>query len=297
MVNKSFYIFDIQQLPLVSIGIPFFNASFYLADAINSVINQSYKNWELILIDDGSTDDSLAIAQQFKNPQITIISDGKNLGLVHRLNQITSIAKGDLLARMDADDIMHRERIAIQVQYLLSHQEVDILGTSYVVIDEKEQVLGISNTRNNPAVGNTIYSGEFMAHPTVMARKEWFKVHPYDPTYIRAEDKELWIRVGNETVFRNIVEPLFFYRVHYGGFSKYYATNKTVIRLFLYGIFTHGIPFNIALVQIITFVLKTLTYSVFALFKQSNMLIKRRYIKPDKKTLTYLYDQLNKAKE
>ncbi|MCW1511070.1 glycosyltransferase family 2 protein, partial [Acinetobacter baumannii] len=98
---------------MISIGIPFYNAENFLANAIQSVINQSFKDWELILVDDGSTDKSLDIAREFekKDNRIKVISDGLNLKLPARLNQIITISKYDFIARMDADDIMHPDRL------------------------------------------------------------------------------------------------------------------------------------------------------------------------------------------
>jgi glycosyltransferase involved in cell wall biosynthesis len=286
-----------QTTPLVTIGVPFFNAANYLEDSIRSVLNQSFSDWELILIDDGSTDNSLAIAKSFVDPRIVIYSDGINKGLVSRLNELATLAKGELIARMDADDIMHCDRIAKQVEYLQSHPEVDVLGTPYAVINENNQILGVSNTSQVTSPDNAIFSGEFIAHPTVIARKDWFIEHPYNAKYIRAEDKELWIRVRKHAVFRNLNEPLYFYRVEAGEFYKYYTTNKSVIKLLSFGIFTHEIPIHTAFYQVFYFLLKTLTYSVLSLFNLSSILVKKRYKPLDEKTLTYLYHELNKAKE
>ena len=109
-----------NEYPLISIGIPFYNAEKYLKFAIQSVIAQSYQNWELILVDDGSSDNSLEIAQDFalKDARIRVICDGKNRKLPYRLNQLILESKGDFIARMDADDIMHPDRLLIQLTYL-----------------------------------------------------------------------------------------------------------------------------------------------------------------------------------
>ena len=98
---------------MVTIGLPFYNAEKYLALAIESVLQQTYTNWELLLLDDGSTDNSLSIAQSYaqKDSRIKVISDGKNKNLATRLNELPSLAQGLYLARMDADDIMHSARI------------------------------------------------------------------------------------------------------------------------------------------------------------------------------------------
>jgi len=105
---------------MISIGISIYNAEKYLVDAINSVLEQTYENWELVLVDDGSTDNSLKIAQEFaiKDNRIRVISDGLNKKLPARLNQIINEAKYDYIARMDADDVMHPQRLEKQLQFL-----------------------------------------------------------------------------------------------------------------------------------------------------------------------------------
>ena len=114
----------------VTIGIPFYNAKHTLADAIRSVFAQTFQDWELILADDGSTDGSAEIARMVDDPRVTVISDGMNRGLPYRLNKITELARADYIARMDADDLMHPERLTLQVQYLDANPAVDVVSTA-----------------------------------------------------------------------------------------------------------------------------------------------------------------------
>ena len=125
---------------MVTIGLPFYNAEKYLALAIESVLQQTYTNWELLLLDDGSTDNSLSIAQSYaqKDSRIKVISDGKNKNLATRLNELPSLAQGLYLARMDADDIMHSARIERQLSVLKAHPEIDVLGTNAYIIKRFE---------------------------------------------------------------------------------------------------------------------------------------------------------------
>lgn len=121
----------------ISIGIPFFNAEKYLEDAIKSVLAQTFQNWELILVDDGSTDRSLEIARSFVDPRIRIISDGSNRRLPYRLNQIINEAKYDIIARMDADDLMAVDRLEKQMKVLNENPEIDLVVTSLYSIGNK----------------------------------------------------------------------------------------------------------------------------------------------------------------
>ena len=127
---------------MVTIGLPFYNAEKYLALAIESVLQQTYTDWELLLLDDGSTDNSLSIAQSYaqKDSRIKVISDGKNKNLATRLNELPSLAQGLYLARMDADDIMLPARIERQLAVLKAHPEIDVLGTNAYIINDENAV-------------------------------------------------------------------------------------------------------------------------------------------------------------
>jgi len=126
----------------ISIGIPFFNAEKFLEDAIKSVLVQTFQDWELILVDDGSTDRSLEIARSFVDSRIRIISDGYNRRLPYRLNQIISEAKYDIIARMDADDLMAVDRLEKQIKVLTKNPEIDLVVTSLYSIGNKNEILG-----------------------------------------------------------------------------------------------------------------------------------------------------------
>lgn len=193
--------------PLVTIAIPFFNNGQYLLYAITSVINQTYRNWELLLVDDGSSDNSREIAEQAvrKDKRIRLFSDGLNKGLAVRLNESVSLAKGDYYARMDADDIMAVDRIEQQVHYLLNNPHVDVVGSSAMIIDRDNR---ITHSMNYQGVNDGFI------HPTVMARTQWFRKNRYHEGLLRSQDYELWLRSGSSSTFYNLTKPLLFYRVY-----------------------------------------------------------------------------------
>ena len=213
---------------LVTVAIPFYNASKFLKKAISSVLNQYFQDFELILIDDGSTDDSLKIAKSFNDYRIRIISDGKNKGLIYRLNQSIELAKGKYYARMDADDIMHPMRLKIQLNYLSQNPSIDVLGTSYYSIDNNDNIRGCI-LLNNKCNKNNIN----ILHPSVIALTSWFKNNPYSSQYIRIEDTELWMRTISFSTIYNLSEPLMFYR-DFGMpiWKKYVRTQITAIKLY-----------------------------------------------------------------
>lgn len=199
----------------ISIGIPFYNSQEYLAFAIQSVLSQSYENWELILADDGSTDASLKIANSYaKNDRrIRVISDGKNRKLPYRLNQLIKESKGEFIARMDADDLMHPDRLKKEISFLLENQDYDLVSGGIVSIDNNNNVVGIravdklitinKDSKNYPIV-----------HPTVMARREWYLRNLYSLNYPRAEDYELWCRTSSIDDLKIAILPdiFLFYR-------------------------------------------------------------------------------------
>lgn len=199
----------------ISIGIPFYNAEKYLAFAIQSVVNQSYKNWELILIDDGSTDKSLEIAKIFENsdPRIRVISDGLNKRLPARLNQLINESKYEYIARMDADDIMHPERLERQVNYIDLNPELDLVATGIVSIDTENNIHSYRCV-NSIVTNVDINTGFPIAHPTVLARKSWYKRHYYTEDYPRSEDYDLWCRASasNDLKIAILPDKLLFYR-------------------------------------------------------------------------------------
>lgn len=196
----------------ISIGIPFFNAELYLADSIKSVINQSFNDWELILIDDGSTDRSLEIAHSFaqKDSRIRIISDGENKKLPARLNQIIEEAKYDYIARMDADDLMHPNRIEKQLHILKNNPDYDLVSSGLVSIDNKNQVKGYRNVDNLiKADGNS--NNTPIIHASILAKKSWYMRNKYSLNFPRAEDYELWCRTAKNNDLKIIVSPELLY--------------------------------------------------------------------------------------
>ncbi|MEM4168327.1 MAG: glycosyltransferase [Candidatus Caldarchaeum sp.] len=224
---------SVESFPLVSIGIPFYNPGKFFADAIRSVFAQTYVHWELLLVDDGSDDGSLELAKRIKDPRVKVFSDGKHLGLVARLNQIAQMASGFYVARMDADDLMHPERIARQVAFLQQHPEINVVDTGAIVLDREGVPAGLRGLEDRlPSALEILKQGGFL-HASIMAKREWFLQHPYDPDYPRAEDRELWVREYRKTKFAHIPEPLYFYhfigRVRLKEYLQSYRSERQVI--------------------------------------------------------------------
>jgi len=217
---------------MVTIGLPFYNAEKYLALAIESVLQQTYTNWELLLLDDGSTDNSLSIAQSYaqKDSRIRVLSDSKNRKSGYRHNQAAQLTKTKYLAKMDADDIMHPNRIARQVEILETHSEIDVLGTNAYIINDDNKVIG---TRYPIDSEERLERVKDFMQPTIMAKTEWFLTNPYDIEAIRLEDAELWYRTHSKYHFVRLNEPLLFYReVGNNYYKKYFLAQQSKAYIF-----------------------------------------------------------------
>lgn len=216
----------------VTIGIPFYNAERYLEYAIRSVINQSFTDWLLILLDDGSTDSSVSIAKAFQCEKIMVLSDGINRGLVYRLNQLTQLVETPYYSRMDSDDIMHVNRLKNQIAFLDENPDVDLVGSSVCYIDGNNSIYGKGCANITPRSKQDAIKGHVFYHPSITGKTEWFKCHPYDKSSVRMEDFELWMRTIEDSRFSNLPECLLFYReAGLPYLDKYLLSQKGVRRV------------------------------------------------------------------
>lgn len=198
---------------LVSVIMPVYNGQKYLAEAISSILHQSYENWELIIIDDGSTDDSLQVAKEFGDPRLRILVNEQNRGVAFSLNRAIRESRGEYVARMDSDDIARPERLKVQVEFLKNNPSISIVGSAIQCFGEIEN-LYLYPENHAECLVDLLFKPCF-AHPAVMWRKEdlvehslWYQEEP--PT---AEDYDLWERASHFVKFANIKEVLLDYRV------------------------------------------------------------------------------------
>ena len=260
----------------ITVGIPFYNNEKTLLNAIVSVFAQTHTDWELILIDDGSTDSSLKIAQSIDDPRVKVISDGKHKGLCARLNEIIDLAKGDFIARMDADDIMHPNRLERQLDEFKNNPDLDLVSSGMYAINDLMRPLGMRSFVDIEDTAHNVLRKGLCIHVSVMGKREWFKNNKYDENFVRAEDHELWCRTHKDLKFKRIDEPLMFV-TEYDSFSlkKYYQSTKTQRKIFLtYGPKMVGWPYAIYL--ILESYLKLVIYSIYSLFRMQGKLISKR---------------------
>lgn len=203
------------SMPLVTVAMPVFNAGAFLIEAVNSIINQTYQHWELILIDDGSNDGSLDKVREIQDSRIVIISDGINMGLAPRLNQAIDLARGVYFARMDGDDISLATRLEEQVKFLTENPHVDLLATKVKTIDFQGNVIGeLPFAASHQEICSRPWRSFYMPHPSWMGKLEWFKKYKYaKPAPYFCEDQELLIRSYVFSHFACLSQCLLHYRL------------------------------------------------------------------------------------
>mgnify|MGYP003999977059 CR=1 FL=1 len=216
-----------KKEPLVSVIMSIYNGEKYLKESVWSILKQTYENFEFIIIDDGSTDETLNILNTISDLRLKIISK-KNTGLTKSLNYAIGIAKGDLIARIDVDDIANQERLAVQVDFLIKHPKVALCGSWAKFIDEVGNEIGKYKVPiNYSEIKHNILLHNPIIHSSVMFRKKVFnQVHGYNEKYRYAQDYELWGRIVPKYEVINLPQYLIKYRKLDTGITK--SKNLTV---------------------------------------------------------------------
>jgi glycosyltransferase involved in cell wall biosynthesis len=205
-------------LKLVSVLIPVYNAERYLRCALDSIIVQSHSKFEVVVIDDGSTDSSFQILREYSRRDSRVKAYSQpNTGIVGALNAALRLASGEFLARMDADDIALPERLENQLAYLEEHRECVAVGSSVIIMDEGGNDIYVDEAPSeHERIEMILLSGKgALCHPTVMMRASAVrKVGGYREEYGLAQDLDLFLRLGELGHLGNIREPLLRYRWH-----------------------------------------------------------------------------------
>jgi glycosyltransferase involved in cell wall biosynthesis len=223
-----------NQLPLVSVVMPVYNGGRFLKESIESVLAQTYSNFELIIINDGSSDESESLILSFTDNRIKYLKNETNKGLVFTLNRGLQEAKGEYIARMDGDDICLPQRFEKQVTFLNENLDVAILATLVKTIDEQNSDLGFWNDDfNNTSpeqIANFMSRLNCIAHPSVMVRASVVKQFGY--TYFKnSEDWGLWLKLLSKGYkIAKLNSPLLLYRIHTQSMSNA-KTNNAINRI------------------------------------------------------------------
>ena len=260
---------------------PVYNASKYIEEAIESVLSQTYTNWELIAVDDGSTDDSYKKLVSFSNidRRIKIYKNGKNLGVGKTSNFAVSKAKGKYIARFDSDDIMPEYRIQKQVDFLNKNKEVILVGGQVETIDTRGRKIG---DKVFPIKSKDIYEG-FFTFMTVQQGASMINTSKlpkdfvwYNDEALTAEEVDLFFRMFKYGKFSNLPETTLFYRQYKGSrslrdpkltFFNTYNTRRIATRLYGYKPSIKAKVINLAQFIVVTALPSSLIYPVFTVLR------------------------------
>lgn len=195
----------------VSVILPAYNAADTVGEAIESILRQTWTDWELIVINDGSKDKTKEEILGYTDERIRYIENDGNKGLIYTLNRGLELAKGEYIARMDADDISLPARLEKQVRYLDAHKDVVVLGTGFKTFGEGITSSVVLLGEDDKQI-KANYLTEFpFAHPTVMMRR--VAGLRYNGDYKNAEDYRLWLDLMSEGRYHNLQEVLLHYRI------------------------------------------------------------------------------------
>lgn len=221
----------IMSVPTVSIIMPVYNCEAFVAEAIESVLKQSFIDFELIVIDDCSVDNTLKVIAGYADQRIRLIKKERNTGYVDSLNTAIQISRGKYLARMDGDDISGNLRLEKQVDFLENNPDIVLCGTWYQLLPTDQIV---QNPVTNDEIKIALLDYCALGHPTVMVRKDFIESNnlAYNSEYRPAEDYELWTRISAMGKMANIPEALLHYRFHQGQVSNHERTSQLKHSLF-----------------------------------------------------------------
>jgi glycosyltransferase involved in cell wall biosynthesis len=265
--------------PLVSIIMSMLNSSATVVAAIHSIQMQSLKNWELIVIDDGSTDSSAECVRAINDPRIRLVTETICAGLATRLNQAVSLSRGHFIARMDADDICFPDRLALQVDGLQRNPAIDVLSCTAVVFSDNLELIGtLPIELIHKDIVARPFSGFPFPHPTWCGRAEWFRNNPYDPAFMKAEDQDLLLRAFQHSHFSALAEVLVGYRQDAVNLMKRLQGRWATIRSLLNYIQRSDAPFP-ALCGIAVQLFKS-AMEIITIAFGLNRFVQRRRLKP-----------------
>jgi len=208
----------------LSIIMPVYNTKeAHLRCAIESILNQTYKDFKFLILDDGSTNNAIEVIESYKDARIELIKNGENKGIIYTLNHALDKINTKYTARMDSDDVAHPKRLEKQIEFLENNPEISLVGSSMQYFEgSKRKFIAPTGYKN---IRFLMLRESVIAHPTVVFRSEDFKNLRFDPDFKHAEDYEFWCRALKTLKFDNLEEILLDYRIHKNQIgSKHNAT-------------------------------------------------------------------------
>lgn len=198
----------------ITVLMPVYDGGKYLGQAIESILNQTFAGFDLLIIDDCSSDRSVDIIRSYRDSRIRLVQNDSNMGLIGTLNKGIALATGSFIARMDQDDISMPERLRKQTEFMEAHPEVAVCGCWATDIDEDGNASGKRETPVGPQMAKDYWRPSPIIHPSAFMRTAIAKKYTYDMSFIDAEDYELWLRIARDHPIDNIAEYLLHYRMN-----------------------------------------------------------------------------------
>lgn len=214
--------------PKISVVMPVYNSAEYLSASLDSILKQTFSDFELIVVDDGSTDDSIKILQTCRDPRVRVLANSRNLGIPQTLNRGLDASCGVYVARMDADDISFPQRFERQVVHMDTHPEIGLLGTAVQHIGAWSGCRDERLVRPGPCAAYLLFATP-VAHPTVMIRRSFLTSNHlrYHESFKSAQDYELWTRISEVSGVANLSDVLLSYRMHKKNVTSRYSDETT----------------------------------------------------------------------
>lgn len=211
----------ISDVPKVTVLMPVYNGEKYLREAIESILSQTFRDFEFLIINDGSTDNSVKIIESYDDPRIRLVNNESNLKLVVTLNKGLLLSRGEYIARMDADDISFPERLELQVKFMDNQTKVGICGTWIETIGDDSGII-IKYPTDSKIIQSRLLFDSPLAHPSVIFRKIFLErfVLKYDVNDLYAEDWSMWQKCSFIFPISNIPKVLLKYRISEQSMSR-----------------------------------------------------------------------------
>ncbi len=203
-------------MPKISVVMPAYNSEKYIAEAIESILNQTFTDFEFIIINDGSTDKTEEIILSYNDERIVYLKNEKNMGIVYTLNRGLDIANCEYIARMDSGDIALPTRFEKQLKYIKKHKNIAALGTAINIFGKDIKTSVFQNSNNYKKTKPELLFNSPLAHPTVIIKKSVLNDHNlrYEEEYKGLEDFVLWWRIAKYANIASLKESLLNYRMH-----------------------------------------------------------------------------------
>jgi glycosyltransferase involved in cell wall biosynthesis len=223
-----------KRSPLVTVGMPVYNCEDTVAESIASILNQSFTDWELVILDDGSRDGTVAVARKFNDQRIRVVEGGRNRRLAACLNAIVAECTTAFFARMDGDDIAYPGRFEKQLLMLERDPGLDLIGSSSLVFDHAGVAHGLRRAAETHAdICGHPWSVSNLAHVTWMGRTAWFRRNPYDASTVCAQDRDLLTRTRRDSRFAALPDVLMGIRESAPLWRKLRPSRKQMLKTFV----------------------------------------------------------------